>query len=93
MVDVRAQQAEELVEPVRERAELVLVAQVPLPEQGRGVSFPLEHPGQRDLLDRQPRLFFARRDGPLQPDPLLVAARHQGRTRRRADRPVGSRSR
>ena len=84
-----ALEPEEVVEPVRVRAELRLVAEVPLADEAGGVAVVLEQlrqrtagRGQADSLPGAPAFL----SGSLERDALLIAAADQRRARRRAGR-------
>ncbi len=82
---VRVGQPEVLVEAVLQRQVGLLVAQVPLAHGAGGVAPALQQLGDGDLVRVQAHL-RVRAESALDPDPLGVAPREQGRTGRRAHR-------
>ena len=91
VVDVAALEAEEEVVAVRVGAVLLLVAEMPLAEERRGVAGVLQQLRQRVAGSRQ-SLFRGRGDaaeGRLDRGALLVPTGHEPGTRRAADRAVG----
>src|SRR4051812_10759585 len=87
VIDEAALEPEKVIEAVRIRAELRLVAKMPLADQSGRVPVVLEELRQRIPGRREPGLAgrgFRSPESSLEPEPLLVAARDQRRACRRA---------
>ena len=83
---VRVGQAEVQIEALPVGQELRLVAQVPFADDGRGVAGGLQHFGHGDFLRGQADVAAGKQHVGNRQRALGIAAGHQRRARRRADR-------
>src|SRR5262245_51761471 len=78
VVDVGGEKSKELVEAQRRGIESIVVAQMPLAEQGRPESSASHRAGQRRLRGGEPSASLAVIDRPLKPCALGIVAGQQG---------------